>query len=67
MDVYVTFMFLHKCVYYLYTRLYEFPEAPTYFIHGCNYSLAACYKIARQTSVARNVVTWKGNESVGRG
>jgi hypothetical protein len=27
-DVYVTFMFFHKCVYYMYTRLYEFPEAP---------------------------------------
>ncbi len=27
-DVYVTFMFLHKRVYYMYTHLYEFPEAP---------------------------------------
>lgn len=27
-DVYVTFVFSHKRVYYMYARLYEFPEAP---------------------------------------
>jgi hypothetical protein len=32
-DVYVNFMFLHKRVYYMYTRLCEFRQAPIIIIY----------------------------------
>jgi hypothetical protein len=58
--VHVAFMFSHKRIYYMYTRLYEFPEAPTKMLHPLRSVLpwnlyvsvgfASCFNVLTQSS-----------------
>jgi hypothetical protein len=43
MQIYVKFMFLHKHVYYMYTRLCEFRQAP--IVCGTYYSFPIFYSV----------------------
>ncbi len=60
-DVYVKFMFLHKCVYYMYTCLCEFWQAPTMSfmidgildVHTSKLVRNSCRKLTRKLCLDR--------------